>query len=157
MLKLVPVFFASILLAIALLPSQGRGSQTASPAPALAPAPAVAPAQAAPVKNPVKPTAESQAKAKSLYQIDCAMCHGDNGNGKTDLASGMELTLDDWTDPKTLADKEDWALFNVIRNGKDKMPPESSGRATDTEVWNLVIYIRSFSKSQPHAPAAPAK
>jgi len=157
MLKLVPVFFASILLAFALLPLQGRGSQTPAPAPALAPAPAVAPAQAAPVKNPVKPTAVSQAKAKSLYQIDCAMCHGDNGDGKTDLATGMELTLDNWTDPKTLADKEDWALFNIIRNGKDKMPPESVGRATDTEVWNLVIYIRSFSKPQSLAPASPAK
>jgi len=106
------------------------------------------------VKNPVKPTAESQAKAKSIYQIDCAMCHGDNGNGKTDLATSMGLTLDDWTNPATLANKEDWELFNIIRAGKDKMPPESKGRATDTEVWNLVIYIRSFSK--PQSPAAPA-
>ncbi|MGA3333385.1 MAG: cytochrome c [Terracidiphilus sp.] len=157
MLKSVLIFLAAVLLAIAWLPLQGRGSQTAAPAPALAPAPAVEPAQAAPVKNPVKPTAGSQAKAKSLYQMDCAMCHGDNGNGKTDLASGMELTLDDWTDPKTLANKEDWALFNVIRNGKDKMPSETEGRANDTEVWNLVIYIRKFSNSQPPAPAAPAK
>jgi len=36
------------------------------------------------------------------------------------------------------------------------MPPESSGRATDTEVWNLIIYIRTFSKLQPSTPAAPA-
>ena len=37
------------------------------------------------------------------------------------------------------------------------MPPESSGRANDNEVWNLIIYIRSFSKPQPLAPATPAK
>ncbi len=80
------------------------------------------------------------------------MCHGDNGNGKTDLATSMELTLGDWTDPKTLAGREDWELFNIIRVGKDKMPPEGDGRATDTQVWNLIIYIRSFAKSQP-APA----
>jgi mono/diheme cytochrome c family protein len=87
--------------------------------------------------------------------MDCAMCHGDNGNGKTDIATSMELTIADWTDPKTLAGKEDGELFNIIRNGKDKMPPESDGRATNTEVWNLIIYIRTFSKSQPQA-AAPA-
>lgn len=81
------------------------------------------------------------------------MCHGDNGNGKTDLATSMELTLGDWTDPKTLAAREDWELFNIIRVGKDKMPPEGDGRATDTQVWNLIIYIRSFAKSQPSAPA----
>jgi hypothetical protein len=85
------------------------------------------------------------------------MCHGDNGNGKTDLATSMQMTLDDWTNPATLGNKEDWALFNVIRAGKDKMPPETDGRASDTMVWNLVIYIRGFSKGQPPAPAAPAQ
>ena len=111
--------------------------------------PAAAPAQAVEYpKNPVKPTPESQAKAKNIYQIDCAVCHGDNGNGKTDLATSMDLKLGDWTDPKTLADQPDGALFNIIRNGKDKMPPEGEGRAKDDQVWNLVIYIRNFSKPQ---------
>jgi len=161
MLKSFLLFFAVALLAIACLPLQGRSPQQTAPAPAPAPALAppqtVTPAPAAAVKNPVKPTAESQAKAKSLYQIDCAMCHGDNGNGKTDLATSMQMILDDWTNPATLGNKEDWALFNVIRAGKDKMPPETDGRASDTMVWNLVIYIRGFSKGQPPAPAAPAQ
>jgi len=132
-------------------------AQTQTPAPAVnpAPAPAAVPAQPAVYpKNPVKPTAESQAKAKEVYSIDCAMCHGDNGNGKTDLASSMSLTLSDWTDPKSLENHPDGELFNIIRNGKgDKMPPEGEGRAKDDVVWNLIIYIRSFSKGQAAAPA----
>jgi mono/diheme cytochrome c family protein len=149
-------FFAVALLTLTCLPLQGGSQQQTAPAPAPPPTPApapaltppetVAPPPAAPVKNPVTPTAESQAKAKSLYRIDCALCHGDNGNGKTDLATSMELTLDNWTDPNALAGKQDWELFNVIRVGKGKMPPESKGRASDNDVWNLVIYIRSFSK-----------
>ena len=157
MLKWFLPVFAAVFFAMAFLPVQGRGSQAGTPAPALAPAPAVQPEPATAVKNPVKPTAESQAKAKGIYAIDCAMCHGDNGSGKTDLAKSMNLTLDDWTDPKTLAGKEDWELFNIIRNGKGTMPPEGVGRASDNEVWNLVIYIRSFSKPQPLAPSAPAQ
>jgi len=105
-------------------------------------------------KNPVKPTSQSQAKAKGLYKIDCALCHADNGNGKTDVASSMSLTLADWTDPKTLAGKSDQELFDKIRKGSDKMPPEDTSRAKDDEVWNLVIYIRGMSKNQPAAPAA---
>jgi mono/diheme cytochrome c family protein len=135
-------------------------TQTPAAAPAVAPAPAAAPA-AAPAqattypRNPVRPTPETQAKAKSIYAIDCSMCHGDNGNGKTDLATSMSLTLADWTDPKSLANHQDGELFSVIRNGKgDKMPPEAEGRAKDEVVWNLIIYIRSFSKGQ--AAAAPA-
>ena len=155
------LLFAAALLVVVSLPLGGRSPQATqpapAPAPALAPTPTVAPTPAAPVKNPVKPTTESQARAKSVYERDCALCHGDNGSGKTDLATSMGLTMVDWTDPKTLANKEDWELFNVIRNGKDKMPPEEVGRASDTEVWNLIIYIRSFSKPQPLAPASPTQ
>jgi mono/diheme cytochrome c family protein len=77
------------------------------------------------------------------------MCHGDNGNGKTDLAKSMELKLDDWSDASTLAGKQDDELFKTIRNGKgDKMPAEAEGRANDNELWNLILYIRGFSKPQ---------
>jgi mono/diheme cytochrome c family protein len=106
-------------------------------------------------KNPVKPTEKSQARAKEIYTMDCAICHGTNGDGKTDLARDMELTMVDWTDPKTLADKPDKELFNVIRNGKGKMPSEEVGRAKDDEVWNIIIYIRALPKQQPPAPPAP--
>ena len=100
------------------------------------------------VSNPVKPTPESQAHAKEIYNIDCLMCHGARGDGKTDLARDMQLDLKDWTDPTTLGSKTDGQLFDFIRNGNSQMPPESLGRAPDDVVWNLVIYIRSFSKSQ---------
>ncbi len=126
------------------------------PAPAQAPAATPAPVANYP-KNPIRPTAESQAKAKNIYQIDCAVCHGDNGNGKTDLATSMSLTLNDWTDAKTLADKSDGELFNMIRNGKDKMPPEDPARAKDGDIWNLVIYIRGFSKAGATAASTAAK
>jgi len=148
--------FAAVLLFAVCAPLMARGPQQGTPAPALAPAPPATLPQAAEMKNPVKPTAESQANAKSLYARDCALCHGDNGSGKTDLASSMNLTLDDWTNPATLANKTDGSLFTVIRNGKDKMPPEDASRAKDAEVWNLIIYIRKFSKYPPAPPAAPA-
>ncbi|HUB51678.1 MAG TPA: c-type cytochrome [Terracidiphilus sp.] len=150
--------FAGILLVVAVTAGNaGRlWSQTQTPAPAVTPEPAAAPAQTmAYPKNPVKPTAESQAKAKELYQRDCAMCHGDNGNGKTDLAESMKANMGDWTQPSTLQNHDDGELFNVIRNGKgDKMPPEQEGRAKDDAVWNLVIYIRNFGKGP--AATAPA-
>ena len=120
-------------------------AQDATPAPA-----------AAPSKKPVKPTAESQAKAKKLYSIDCAMCHGDNGNGKTDLASGMGLKLADWTNPNTLNAMADENLFTIIRNGKDKMPPEAEGRAKDDDVWNLIVYIRKMSQAPADTTAKPS-
>jgi len=147
MLKSSLLFFAAALVVIACLPIAGHNPQAAPPAPAQSAAPSG--------KNPVvKPTAESQAKAKMLYGLDCALCHGATGNGKND----MGFTMDDWTNPNTLAGKLDIDLFASIRSGKgDKMPPEDVGRANDTEVWNLIVYIRTLSKNQPATPvAAPA-
>jgi mono/diheme cytochrome c family protein len=110
-------------------------------------------------KAPMKANPETMAKAKKLYAQDCAMCHGDDGSGKTDLAKDMNLKLLDWSDPKSLADKTDKDLFDAIRKGKgDKMPAEEASRAKDDEVWHLVLYIRGMAKAdQPAAAPAPAK
>ncbi len=115
-------------------------------------------AAAAPAADTPKPP-DSAVRAKEIYKFDCAICHGETGNGKTDLATSMSLTLDDWTNPATLSAKSDQDLFDTIRKGKDKMPPEDPSRAKDSEIRSLVEYIRTFSKGQPAAPipaAAPA-
>ena len=71
-----------------------------------------------------KPSDAALAKAKKVYDLDCALCHGATGDGKTDLAKDMSLTMVDWTDPKSLANQSDQTLIEVIRKGKGKMPPE---------------------------------
>jgi mono/diheme cytochrome c family protein len=104
--------------------------------------------------NSAKQADKAQVRAKELYGQECALCHGDNGNGKTDLAAAAKMTLDDWTDPKSLAGKSDKDLFDLIRNGKGQMTPEPVGRAKDQEVKQLILYIRSFANQPPAAPPA---
>ena len=131
------------------------------------PTPTPAPQAASAAQKAAGKTAEVPARVKKLYEMDCAICHGANGNGKTDLSNDMKLTIDDWTDSKVLASKTDAQLFKSIREGKDKMPPEAEGRAKNEDVHSLIVYIRSMaSKDQapatetpavaPAAPAAPA-
>jgi cytochrome c5 len=96
-------------------------------------------------KNPVKATPESIEAARKIYGYDCAMCHGAKGDGKGDLVESMQLKLDDWTSPTTLAGKTDGELFYIITKGKGKMPGEGE-RAAETMRWNLVNLIRSFAK-----------
>jgi mono/diheme cytochrome c family protein len=143
MLKSSLLVFATALLVIVCLPIMGHNPQAASPAPAQSTAPTPT------GKNPVKPTAESKARAKMLYTRDCALCHGDTGNGKND----MNFALDNWTNSSTLANKPDSDLFTIIRNGKGQMPAEDAGRASDTEVWNLISYIRALPRTPLPTPA----
>ena len=79
--------------------------ETAAPAPAV-PAQAPIPAADANQPNPVHPTSESQARAKHIYQIDCAMCHGDDGSGKGDIA--MTAKMLDYRNPASLKDAYGW-------------------------------------------------
>ena len=137
MLKSFLLFAAVVLLVLASTTAPARSPQEASQA-------------------GKKPTPDAMNKAKKVYELDCAMCHGATGDGKTDLAKDMQLSLQDWTDPKTLSAKSDQQLFDEIRKGSGKMPPEDAARATNDEVHSLVLYIRKFGKDQSNAPAAPA-
>jgi mono/diheme cytochrome c family protein len=103
------------------------------------------PPDAAKMINPIKPTPESQAKAKKFYGYDCSMCHGDNGNGKGEVAADMKLKMLDFTDPEAMKAITDGEMFYIIQNGKDKMPGEGD-RARPDDVWNMVVYVRAFAK-----------
>jgi mono/diheme cytochrome c family protein len=104
--------------------------------------------------QPLPDTASTLAQAKALYLRDCVMCHGANGDGKTDIAKDRQLIVADWTDPKSLSAKPDQQLFNIIRNGLGKMPAESAGRANDDEVNALIQYIRSMGTDNPASPTS---
>lgn len=105
--------------------------------------------------NPVKPTPEALAKAKQFYGWDCAMCHGDNGDGKGDVAAEQKLTIHNFRDPDSLAKMSDGELYYIIQNGKGKMPGDGD-RLKGDSIWNMVLLLRKMSNTQ--APTqAPAQ
>jgi len=145
----IPVLLGLLILAcvvIAQQEQQTQPTQQAQPAQTPAkPSPEYKiPADAAQKDNPVKPTPELMAKAKKTYAIDCAMCHGEEGDGKGDMAADMK-NVTDFTKPDALKSRTDGELFYIIRKGKGDMPPEGD-RAKDADVWSLVNYIRAFAK-----------
>lgn len=121
-------------------------AQENQPAPKPAPTTSSSvPADAVRMVNPVKPTPESLALAKKYYVLDCAMCHGDNGDGKGPVAVDEKFDLKDLRDPATLKDKTDGELFYLLKNGKDHMPLERI-RSSPNELWSLINYVRSLAR-----------
>jgi mono/diheme cytochrome c family protein len=152
MLKPCLIVSVFALLGVAAL-SQEAPSAPAAP-PAAAPSQSNVPAEYVSKANPVKPTAESQARAKKMYGWDCAMCHGDNGDGKGDVAAEQKLPMHDYRDPASLKALSDGEIFYIIKTGKGQMPSEGD-RAKPDEIWNLVIYLRKMSNGQNAASAQP--
>jgi mono/diheme cytochrome c family protein len=133
--------------ALILLPALSA-QQTPTPQKVTPPSYAAIPADAAKQANPVKSSPESLARAKKWWTIDCAMCHGKDGDGKGDLAASMKLQIADFTNPATLKDRTDGELFYIIKKGHDEMPPEGE-RVKPEENWDLVNYVRSLAKPKP--------
>jgi len=100
-----------------------------------------APASAKATKNPVEKAAGLKA-GKSLFDTNCAMCHGNAGKG--DGPAGAALN----PKPRDLASKAvqaqtDGELFWKISEGRGAMPTWKSSPEKDR--WSLVRYIRSLA------------
>lgn len=139
--------FTLVLPALFLFASLLSAQQPTTPTPAKSPAYTAIPVEAVKAPNPVKFTPESLARAKKWWTLDCAMCHGKNGDGKGETAKDMKLAIADFTDPATLKDRTDGEIFYIIKNGHQDMPPEGQ-RVKVEENWDLVNYVRAFAKKK---------
>jgi len=99
-------------------------------------------------KNTQKFTTVSVARGKKIYDTQCAMCHGEKGDGKGDLAAEMPVKMPDFTNPATLEKRTDGELFALIGSGSPDMPGQGS-RLKDHHKWQLVNYLRSLSGKVP--------
>src|SRR5215469_12120038 len=75
--------------------------------------------------------------AAATYKAKCAMCHGSEGKGG-------KMGTRDFASPEVKAET-DAQLAEIITAGKGKMP-SYSGKLKDTEIKDLVTYIRSLAK-----------
>ena len=79
--------------------------------------------------------------AAATYKAKCAMCHGPDGKGS---ATGQQMGVRDFGSAEVKAET-DAQLTDVITKGKGKMPPYA-GKLKDTEIKELVTYIRGLAK-----------
>jgi mono/diheme cytochrome c family protein len=146
MLKPFLIFYALVLAGVmAPLPQAQDAAAPPAAVPAAVPAFHIPP-EAASMVNPAKPTAESRAHAKKIYGYECAACHGEDGAGAGDISKNMKAKMPDFRDPTALKGRTDGELFYIIKNGKGEMDGEGQ-RVKPDDMWNLVNYVRSFSKS----------
>jgi mono/diheme cytochrome c family protein len=99
---------------------------------------------AAKIANPVAATPASLSAGKRAYQRLCVKCHGPEGRGDGTSATGAVPS--DLTDAEWEYGSTDGDLFVVIRDGTSPDMEGYKGRLSDTEIWNMVNYVRSLSQ-----------
>lgn len=133
-----------------------------------------APEEIRSLSNPLEFTPETIATGRRLYQQDaepiaCAQCHGVRGDGMGPLARHLSPAPSNFT-CDFYAAVSDGQLFWVIRDGSGVVQSEPGhsraevrrpgrrdretamrahgGFLTETEIWQIVAYLRTFQSAE---------
>ncbi len=92
------------------------------------------------LKNPVPPSEASLVNGRKLFQINCAVCHGEAGKGDSPNTKygivSINLTAD------ATKNRTDGYIFGMIRNGRGLMP--TYNRIEEMDRWDIVNYVRGL-------------
>jgi mono/diheme cytochrome c family protein len=97
---------------------------------------------------PVPINRAALAHGRTLFETNCAPCHGIEGDGVSVVATKMELRK-----PPSLQDDEIHAypvgrLYEIVRFGYGLMPPYAPELATYDDRWALVAYVKALQWSR---------
>jgi mono/diheme cytochrome c family protein len=100
------------------------------------PKPWVVPANFKSMANPVAKGEASNKAGKTLYDKNCASCHGKAGLGDGVKARALKTFPGDFSKAE-YQDQTDGDHFYKTKTGRGEMPK-------DNDIWNIVNYMRTF-------------
>ena len=99
--------------------------------------------EAAKLENPVAASQESIGAGKRLYQRLCTKCHGPEGKGDGEAATGAPPS--DLTAALQYG-SSDGELFSVLRHGTSRDMESYAERISEADTWNVINYVKSLRK-----------
>ncbi len=99
-------------------------------------------------KNPVPLSDEVLTEGRAHFADHCALCHGNDGRGETQIGRNLYPKAPDMTSSATQS-LSDGELFYIIKNGirLTGMPAWGEDiREDDRESWKLVHFIRHLPR-----------
>jgi mono/diheme cytochrome c family protein len=103
------------------------------------------------------PAAPAAPRGRALYDAHCAVCHGSTGKGDGPGARVVRQPMRDFTDPAAMQAVSDRFLFEITKKGSSQFGrsnamPAWGMKLSDTEIHDVVAYIRSLARRNPPAP-----
>jgi mono/diheme cytochrome c family protein len=83
---------------------------------------------------------------KTAQPAACAMCHGEQGDGKGLMGAALVPPPRNFTCGTMMREIPDGQLFWIIKNGSPGTGMMAFGGLPDEQVWQLIHYIRSLAK-----------
>jgi mono/diheme cytochrome c family protein len=100
-------------------------------------------------RNPFAPTADVLSEARAHFADHCAICHGNDGSGKTQIGQNLYPKAPDMRLPDT-QNVTDGELYYTTHNGiRLTGMPAWGTEQKDDESWKLVLFIRHLPRLTP--------
>ena len=101
-------------------------------------------------KGKTNPTPDAVEEGKKLFANNCVLCHGEKGDGDSQVGSTLKPPSSDLTDPKLQAAMGDDYIFWRISEGGAALNYDGMTAFKDSlkeeQRWQLVAYVRSLKK-----------
>jgi mono/diheme cytochrome c family protein len=94
------------------------------------------------MRNPTPPNDSSIANGHKYYSINCAVCHGDLGDGNGAVTAAPYNFPKISLKSESALGRSDGYIYGMIRNGRGLMP--TYNRIEHMDRWDVVNYIRGL-------------
>ncbi len=91
---------------------------------------------------------------ESIYLQNCAICHGETGQGDGPTAADLPGPPAAFADPQAMWPRSPAELFYTTKFGRiERLMPPWQNRLTDEQIWQVVFYAWSLRTSQDQVEA----
>jgi mono/diheme cytochrome c family protein len=106
------------------------------------------PAAARGARNPLPASPEVLAEGMEHFADHCALCHGNDGSGDTEIGRALSPRVPDMRKPAT-QEMTDGELYYIIQNGVRLTGMPAWAHESPDDNWKLVDFIRHQPKLTP--------
>lgn len=97
------------------------------------------------------PSAELLRRGADRFHIFCAVCHGERGDGRSNVAANMDPPRPPSLLTAPMRELSSDSLHAVITRGSGRMPSYAPDLSV-ADRWAVEAYVRSLQLRQPEAP-----
>jgi mono/diheme cytochrome c family protein len=88
---------------------------------------------------------EARRRGNRLFQENCALCHGERGDGRGVRREGLTSSPRDFTDPAWRTRTSPRRAFFAIREGLRGTAMPSWKALSERDAWDMTAYVLSLS------------
>jgi high-affinity iron transporter len=89
-------------------------------------------------------SAEAKMRGRELFVQNCALCHGERGDGQGVRREGLTRSPRDFTSAEWRQSTSPRRVFYAIREGLPGTPMPSWKALSEQDAWDMTSYVLSF-------------